>query len=387
MRTSFQQQLPAGTSSFERLISQNQVCVDKTAQIGDLLENGQKYFLTRPRGFGKTLLLSAFESLFRHGLRDFRGLEIEKLWHEEPAPAVVSLDFSKLRGFQDAREFKALLGRLLASRLAREKFIPEMPAPGAGERVFAGWLASQPVSSTVILIDECDAPFAECLDRPELFREVSAILSRFYALLKSEDRAVRFLFIAGVTRLSDAALFPSLNTLRDISLSPQFGGLLGFTEEELLEHFAQALRSAAEIRGTAVSALTDDLRRRFGGFCFDSAASAHVYAPGPVLRFLSRPEDGFPESVLGDGENPDALLRRFRALAPRALACPEDERCADLERLRSAPDPEDPDGLALLAQAGFLTVRRVEEDTAFLGFPNVSAKESLAQLCREPARH
>lgn len=387
MRPSFQQQLPAGTSSFERLISQNQICVGKTAQIGDLLENGQKYFLTRPRGFGKTLLLSAFESLFRHGLRDFRGLEIEKRWNEEPASAVVSLDFSKLRGFQDAREFKELLGKCLASRLAREKFIPEMPAPGSGERVFAGWLASQPVSSTVILIDECDAPFAECLDRPELFREVSAILSRFYALLKSEDRAVRFLFIAGVTRLSDAALFPSLNTLRDISLSPQFGTLLGFTEVEILTYFSEPLLRAAEIRGTSVPALTDDLRRHYDGYCFDSAASTHVYAPGPVLRFLSRPEDGFPDSALANAGTPDALLRRFRALAPRALARAEDERCADLERLRSAPDPEDPDGLALLVQAGFLTVRRVEEETAFLGFPNVSAKESLARLCRDPACH
>ena len=387
MRTSFQQLLPAGISSFERLISQNQVYADKTAQIGDLLENGQKYFLTRPRGFGKTLLLSAFESLFRHGLRDFRGLEIEKRWKEEPASAVVSLDFSKLRGFQDAREFRALLARHLASRLAREKFIPEMPAPGAGERVFADWLASQPVSSTVILIDECDAPFADCLDRPELFREASAILSRFYALLKSEDRAVRFLFIAGVTRLSDAALFPSLNTLRDISLSPQFGGLLGFTEEEILKYFPDRLQRAAECRGAGVPALTDDLRRHYDGYCFDSAASTHVYAPGPVLSFLSRPEDGFPGIALADSRTPDALLRRLRALAPRALARAEDERCADLERLRSAQDPEDPDGLALLAQAGYLTVKRVEEETAFLSFPNISAKESLAGLCREPACH
>lgn len=380
MIPTFQLKLPTGTSSFERLRAEKQVYVDKTALIFDLLENGQKYFLTRPRRFGKSLLLSTFDSLFRRGLQDFGGLALEKLWKDEAPKTVVNLDFSLLKGFRNFEEFLTAFDDFLADSLYCGKFITGRPSRGMGRRVFSEWLLGQPVSSVVILIDEYDAPLTECLTNPALFDDVRTVLSSFYALLKSADRAVRFLFITGITKFTRASIFSGLNSLSDISLAPRYGTLLGYTEEELRLYFPDRLEAAAQILKTNVPDLLKSMRRHYDGFCFEKSAMTHVFAPWSVLNFLAHPEDGFGNYWLDSSGRPSALTGYFRSHALRSPASLASEKCVSLTDLASASSLEDLNDLVLLAQAGYLTIKGVEEDTVFLGYPNAEVKSSMAKL-------
>ena len=372
--------LPLGTSVFERLVFQNQIYVDKTELIYSLLEIGQKFFLTRPRRFGKTLLLSIFDSLFRNGTTYFKGLAIEKLWKEEPAGTVLNLDFSLIKGFKSVAEFTELFDDYLCDLLFDSKLVAKRPDSGTGQRTFSSWLSSQPIASVVILIDEYDTPLTESLDRPALFQDVRAILSRFYARLKNADRALRFLFITGVTKFTKASIFSELNNLRDISLSPKYGTLLGYTREELLTYFRPWLEKAALQYGVGLDRLLEDLRQHYDGYCFDKAASTHVYSPWSVLNFLSLPEDGFENYWLESGGKPSVLMKYFRTHALRSPASLMDEKCVRMEDLSSASDLENLNDLALLCQAGYLTIKRVDYTSVFLGYPNLEVKRSMGSL-------
>ena len=261
--------LPLGTSDFAVLRYANEIYVDKSDLVYELASTRRKYFLARPRRFGKSLLISTFESLFTHGLRDFKGLAIEKLSVEETKFLVVRLDFSERKFFSSPEEFSRKFASLISRCFGTVGFqyVDDDLNSAAGQ--LSTWLQTLRLSSLVVLIDEYDAPLTSCLNQHELFNAVRGQLSEFYAVLKSHDRALRFVFITGITKFNKMRIFSELNNLSDISLAPRFGSLLGYTHEEVQTYFGPYIAKSAEVLSIGQNELLDLLAAHYDGFCFE----------------------------------------------------------------------------------------------------------------------
>lgn len=169
--------LPLGTSDFIALRMRDQIYVDKTELVYQLARLPGKFFLSRPRRFGKSLLISTFESLFKYGLRDFQNLAIEKLWKEEKTYSVVRLDFSEIKNFISLDNFFKKLTALLLRSFAPLGFnYVTDPVEDITDQL-SSWLESLPPNSLVVLIDEYDAPLTACLNNRELFHAIRSVLS------------------------------------------------------------------------------------------------------------------------------------------------------------------------------------------------------------------
>ena len=208
-------QLPLGTSDFAALRQADQIYVDKTKQIFELAAQKGRFLLVRPRRFGKSLLISAFESLFRHGTADFQGLAIEHLWQDKSADSVVRLDFSTIRQFSDCHQFTKQFEELLASSFSKIGFGFDPNSSFSLLRQLSDWMQTVPRYSLVILVDEYDAPLTVCRNDPERFCAIRNALSEFFAILESNDVSIRFLFITGITKPD---IFCSIKPIQSYSL-------------------------------------------------------------------------------------------------------------------------------------------------------------------------
>ncbi len=307
MNTELLKRLSLGTSSFAALRGSNEIYVDKTSYIYRLASNRGKYFLARPRRFGKSLLISTFESLFKNGLRDFQGLVIEKLWKEEKSYEVVRLDFARVKPDGSFKEFRDYFDDYLESQFRKIGF--KRSGANFFTNLLEAFIESLPNSSLVLLIDEYDAPLTECLDDPQLYLQVRNFLSKFYSIFKSNDAALRFLFITGITKFNKASIFSELNNLSDISLSAEYGSLLGYTHHEVQEYFAEYLISASEILGTSKEELFQELTEHYDGFCFERTARQKVFAPWSLLKFFSDPGSGLIDYWFESGGKPSVLVK------------------------------------------------------------------------------
>ena len=375
------QPLPLPGSEFSSLRKVGKIYVDKTRLIYSLCEiGGSQVFLARPRRFGKSLLVSTFESLFRYGLRDFHGLAIEELWNEEKIHRVVHLDFSGARDFSDIAQFERFFSDILIGKFGAVGF--EHKPAGINLIAQIGlWMDAQPINSLVLLIDEYDAPLAACLHRPELFSQVQAALSRFFLMIKEHARCLRFFFMTGVTKLSNTGIFSGFNNLEDISLQAEFGTLLGYTEEEILAYFGPYLERAAQELGLTERALLESLRANYDGFCFDRKASTHVYCPWSVLNFLDNPGEGFQNYWYASGGQPSVLMNYLQNHQLENPTAFDEPLLLETDVLEAARHYDALSLPALLTQAGYLTIKDVPaEGYLSLGYPNREVRRSMARL-------
>ena len=371
------QGLPLGSSNFKALRSHNEIYVDKTSLIFELANTRGKLFLARPRRFGKSLLISTFESLFKDGLKDFKGLAIEKYWTDKTYP-VVRLDFSEPKEFNTVAQFSTNFIEMLRLKFAAAGFTTEKNEPFLILKL-SDWLSSLEPSSLVILVDEYDAPLTVCLDQPELFAGVRSLMSRFFLTLKANEGCQRFFFMTGITKFSSTSIFSAFNNLQDISLDPFYGELLGYTEEELVSNFEDYLSLAAQTLNLTKVEILKNLRDHYDGFCFDEKAETHVYCPWSVLNFFNRPDRGFQNYWYSSGGQPTVLLKY---LVNHALSISYSENKEVRLSALNAARQYDEIGLdVLLTQAGYYTIREVTVDQyAVLGYPNQEVAVSMAQL-------
>ena len=202
------QSLPTGTSDFESLRKAHLLYVDKTDMIFRLASARKKFFLTRPRRFGKSLLVSTFESLFRNGLKYFSGLAIEKWW-QDTTYNVVRIDFSEVKNIEGARDFYSQLDDLLEVSFKPAGFRRDKRSRVSLLKQLSGWMKAQPGNSLVLLIDEYDSPLTACLENRKLFTSVRKRLASFYASVKASDACLRFLFITGIAASTKPASSPN----------------------------------------------------------------------------------------------------------------------------------------------------------------------------------
>lgn len=374
------QDLPLGTSSFEALREAGEIYVDKTDFIFQLASKRRKLFLARPRRFGKSLLISTLESLFRHGLAYFRDLKIEKLWKEERTYTVVRLDFSEIRDFRSSEEFSKRLTALLARKFRPAGLNYQLSALFSMPDQLSDWLSTLPANSLVILIDEYDAPLTACLNDLRLFEEVRLKLARFYAALKANDAAFRLIFITGITKFNKTSIFSELNNVSDISLSPEYGSLLGYTHNEVRSYFADYLVRSAAILKDDEEKLFEELARHYDGFCFDRDASQKVFAPWSLLNFFEDPRSGLVDYWFESGGKPNVLQKYLQS---HSLRNPEEygkEKSVPINVLSGSSDPNSLSDIGLLTQTGYLTIKKVEGETVYVGYPNLEVRTAMAQL-------
>ncbi|MCD8340422.1 MAG: AAA family ATPase [Burkholderiales bacterium] len=286
--------LPLRESDFSVLRKKGEVYVDKTEMVFELAHPRSKLFLARPEGFGKSLLLSTFASLFKYGLKDFSGLAIEKLWKDKGEYLVMELDFSQIRAFKSVHDFRGQFNSYLLERLRSSGLVEYGFAPNAnGISEFSKWLDKQPINSVVLLVDNYDGPITSGFTDTDVLEEIRSVHATFYSCLKGASGCFRFLFLTGTTKLKNAGMFPELNALRDITSSPRFGTIVGYTSDEVTNYFGHHIQYASNILGISKSELIRQLIESCGGYCFEETGRKKVLSCKSILKFLMEPKRDF----------------------------------------------------------------------------------------------
>ncbi len=368
--------LPLGIQTFENIINGGYVYIDKTALIHQLANDGKYYFLSRPRRFGKSLLLSTLDAYFSGRSDLFRGLAMEQLESEWPTHPVLRLDLNNA----DYTTGTAPLIDLLANHLQKweKQFRIERTANEVGARfknVVEG-VHAQTGKQVVVLVDEYDKPLIANVERGKtaLLDEMRGMLKAFYGTLKTCDEHIRFAMLTGVSRFSHVSIFSDLNNLTDISLDRRYGELCGFTEQELHHYLDPGVAELAEENEMTPGQAYAALKRQYDGYRF-SEGSSEIYNPWSVFRALSQRKLGFYWYQSG---TPSFLMRLIK---DRQLDLTQLD--GDIIALESAMMTYEGDSnyIAPLYQTGYLTIKAYDRrtDTYTLGLPNLEVKQAFSQ--------
>ena len=284
---------PIGIQTFDQIITDGYVYVDKTDLIYPLTHEGKIYFLSRPRRFGKSLLISTLENYYLGKKELFRGLAIEKLETEWKTYPVFRFDFNGA----DYTEPDVLANNLLGHVENWEKKYGVTPNPrfNTGER-FADVLAAahqQTGLRCVVLVDEYDKPLLDVMDTDytveyggktiTIEEQNRNILKSFYSTFKMADSDLQFVFLTGVTKFSQISVFSGFNQPDDISMTEQYDALCGITDEELDHYFGERVVALAEKKSVPTDVMRERLRNKYDGYHF-SEAQHGVYNPFSLLH-------------------------------------------------------------------------------------------------------
>ena len=282
--------LPIGIQTFEDIRNDGYLYVDKTALMWTIANIGKPFFLSRPRRFGKSLLISTFEAYFKGRRELFTGLaveELEKKWEEHP---VLHLDLNAEKYDSPER-----LDAILSNQLTQWEAIYGV---GNDETTlssrFLGVIrraSEQTGKGVVVLVDEYDKPLLQAIQNEPLLESYRSTLKAFYGVLKSADRYLRFAFLTGVTKFSQVSVFSDLNQLNDISMNYDFSTLCGITHEELLSNFEPELMALSRANGMNVEEVVDAMTRQYDGYHFHPNGEG-VFNPFSVLNAFFSKEFG-----------------------------------------------------------------------------------------------
>ncbi len=276
--------LPVGIQDFETIISERYTYVDKTELIYQIITQGKPYFLSRPRRFGKSLLISTFHALFS-GRRDlFEGLWIDQSdWNWEVYP-IIRLDMSIINNRSPEMLERALIHALneIASQF-RLTLVGETSSDYLSDLIKQLVLTQN--QKVVVIIDEYDRALIDNIEEIEVVKKNREILRQFYTVLKAQDEYLRFIFLTGVTKFSKVSVFSGLNNLNDLTLLNHFSTLLGYTRQELEHYFAEDIAELAQKRKLNVDECYALIKEWYNGYQFSDEGSL-VFNPFSVLRLL-----------------------------------------------------------------------------------------------------
>ena len=361
--------LPIGIQTFEKIRAEDYLYVDKTAHLIDLARGGY-FFLSRPRRFGKSLLISTLEAMFLGKKERFEGLAIEQSGYSFPKFPVIRLDFSSM-----ADDSPEALERDLRVKLARFARAAKVTLPeDASLAVYVEELilALSVDAPLVILVDEYDKPILDHLNEPDLATANRDLLRGFYGTIKSLDEHIKMLFITGITKFTKVSIFSELNNLVDLSINPDQATVLGWTDEELrgvLKPYVCAMARQADKTEEDIYRVFAEM---YNGYRF-THADKKVYNPWSVLNALLHRRIG---NFWYESGSPRFLMTELK----QRLAQPGDFNPARFHDFRVPADMLPTLDIhhasleTLLFQAGYLTILRTSGDFANLqfhmGFPN-----------------
>ena len=351
--------LPISLTSLRKIRTRDCYYVDKTDHLRRLVEGGDYYFLSRPRRFGKTLLVDTLQELFEGSEELFRGLAVHGKWDWSARHPVVRLDFSGVGDFDTPDGVRETVEAQLEETEMQAGLEPGPAGAAVRFRRLIRTLHERTGQRTVVLVDEYDKPILDALGDRDLALANRSFLRSLYGVIKACDRHLRFVFLTGVSKLS--GLFSGLNNLRDITLAPQFSDICGYTDDELDAVFAPELEGLDR----------DEIRRWYNGYNWRGPEK--LYNPFGILLLLA--ERRFGNYWFQSG-TPTFLVE---TLTRRDLPTPDLDGMIGSESLLSAFDVDNISVEALLFQTGYLTIAGEEDGRYRLDYPNLKVRRSLGE--------
>jgi hypothetical protein len=355
--------LPIGISDFKKLREGGYIYVDKTEYIYRMIKEGAGYyFLSRPRRFGKSLLLSTIRYLFEGQRELFKGLYMEDKWNWEETYPVIRIDFAEAQvknADELEKELKATIteiGRKYGYEYNKEYTI------NRNLRLLIEEIYEITKKQVVILVDEYDKPILDNIEKREEADRIREVLKGFYTTLKGLDEYIKFVIVTGVSKFSKVSLFSGLNQLEDISLSKEYGNICGYTQEELEIYFKEYLEGVN----------IEDVREWYNGYSF---LGDRLYNPFDILLYLRNREF---DSYWYKTGTPSFLIKLIKE---REYDVSELENKIVKKNVLEKFDIEEIRIEALMYQTGYLTIKEVynkEYGQEYkLGFPNKEVRISF----------
>ena len=365
--------LPVGIQSFEKIRKEGFLYVDKTDIIWQLANRNKTYnYLSRPRRFGKSVLVDTLEAYFMGKKELFEGLKIMQLETEWVKRPVIRLDMSRagaepetLRSYFD----------ITFDRLEEEYGITSKPTAKLADRFDAiiQTAYEQTGQQVAILIDEYDSPLQHSWKTPQ-HDACTSIYREVFAILKADDKYEKFVFITGITKFSQFSLISGLNNLSFIGLDSEYASLCGITKEEAIRQFKPEITKLAACKGWTFDETVVQLNEYYGGYHFSRRNMVDVFNPFCLINALS--DSDLKNYWALSGAPP--LLSKFKDNVEKRLK--DFEKCPIVRNVMETSDVTDAGVELVLYQTGYLTIKDYLMGIYILGFPNTEVRKVLYKL-------
>jgi len=363
--------LPIGIQTLTEIRAKNCIYVDKTQLVHQLVTTGKYYFFARPRRFGKSLLISTLKELYLGNKAVFGGLWIEHNWDWSKTNPVVHFSFDELAYKQIGLE-AAIRNELL--RWAKHYKVRLLRTDYKSQFKELLEKVAKKHGQIALLIDEYDKPIIDFVEKEEVVtgKLNRDLLREFYGVIKNSDNLLVLVFITGISKFAKVSLFSHLNNLTDITLSPQYASLAGYTQEELEFYFPDYLQACIERLKISREELLKQMKTWYDGYSWDGITQ--VYNPFGTLNFLFNKV--FFNHWFSTG-SPDFLIKKMRQLTYYNV-----ENSIVNNRILDKYDIDNLTLIPLLFQTGYLTVKSIDAMTGdmVLDYPNREVRESMYEF-------
>ena len=355
---------PIGIQNFEKIRNDGYLYIDKTALMYQMVKTGSYYFLSRPRRFGKSLLISTLEAYFQGKKELFTGLAVERLEKDWIKYPILHLDLN-IEKYDTPESLDNILEKSLT---AWEKLYGAEPSERSFSLRFAGIIeraCKQAGQRVVILVDEYDKPMLQAIGNEKLQKQFRDTLKPFYGALKTMDGYIKFAFLTGVTKFGKVSVFSDLNNLDDISMRKDYVEICGVSDQELHENLDIELHEFAETQGLSYDKLCTKLKEYYDGYHF-THNSIGIYNPFSLLNAFKYKEFG---SYWFETGTPTYLVKLLKKHHYDLERMAHEE--TDAQVLNSI-DSESTNPIPVIYQSGYLTIKGYDERFGIyrLGFPN-----------------
>ncbi len=372
METKVLQRYPIGRKEFSIIRNEGFLYVDKTDLVYRLTHMDSSYiFLSRPRRFGKSLLVSTLKAYFE-GKKDlFKGLAIEKLekeWIEYP---VLHLDFCNLNDIVNREDLIKELNERLQSYEDIYGHIEGDIKPGTRLKKLISQAYKQTGKEVVVLIDEYDAPILDALNK-DILEAVRGVMKNFYSALKEKELYLKFVFLTGITKFSQLSIFSELNNIKNISMDKEYASLCGITHDEMLCSLRPGIENLAKENALTYEEAVDKLKFQYDGYHF-CWPSPDIYNPYSLLNAL---DDKVIKNFWFTTGTPIFLIETLRRFNTNLIKI-----CKNFisKNIFDAPVETMKRATPLLYQAGYLTIKDYDSESGkyLLDFPNEEVHKGL----------
>jgi len=365
---------PIGIQNFEKIRNDGYLYIDKTALMYQMVKTGSYYFLSRPRRFGKSLLISTLEAYFQGKKELFTGLAVERLEKDWIKYPILHLDLN-IEKYDTPESLDNILEKSLT---AWEKLYGAEPSERSFSLRFAGIIeraCKQAGQRVVILVDEYDKPMLQAIGNEKLQKQFRDTLKPFYGALKTMDGYIKFAFLTGVTKFGKVSVFSDLNNLDDISMRKDYVEICGVSDQELHENLDIELHEFAETQDLSYDKLCTKLKEYYDGYHF-THNSIGIYNPFSLLNAFKYKEFG---SYWFETGTPTYLVKLLKKHHYDLEQMAHEE--TDAQVLNSI-DSESTNPIPVIYQSGYLTIKGYDERFGIyrLGFPNREVEEGFIRF-------
>ena len=365
--------LPVGIQSFEKIRKEGYLYVDKTDIIWQLANRNKTYnYLSRPRRFGKSVLIDTLEAYFMGKRELFEGLKIMQLETEWVKRPVIRLDMS--RAGAEPETLRSYLDNTF-DRLEKEYGITPKPTAKLADRFNAIIVGAyeQTRQQVAILIDEYDSPLQHSWKTP-YHEACTAVYREVFAILKADDKYEKFVFITGITKFTQLSLFSVLNNLSNISFEPEYAAICGITKEEVLRDFKPEINKLAEYEDWTFNEAVAKLTAYYDGYHFSRRNMVDVFNPFSLINALA--DSDLKNYWASSGAT--SLLPKF--VDDMEIRLKDFDHSALLDTIIETSDVTGGGAELFLYQSGYLTIKGYINGTYLLGIPNFEVRQALNEI-------